>query len=176
MKHFPLFVILLTIAVSNTNGQSSQKCNCEAIIDIEFKENVALYDKPNGKVVKIMQHDFQKENMLTLTIDHDSLNFFHVKLSNSLTPESSAIGWIKKTNAIGTYARNYQQDDRLFLYSKPQLNSKIESLIPNWTNQIYIITKCVGKWAHVRIKYRGQLRQGWLQPDKQCPNPYTTCN
>ena len=26
------------------------------------------------------------------------------------------------------------------------------------------------------IDYNGQLKEGWLQPDKQSSDPYTTCN
>ena len=171
-----IFITLLTVFISKTSAQTSTQCNCGAIVDVDFHCKVVVYDKPDGKIVKSLRHDFQKEDYLILTIDKDSLHFFHVDISNALTPESGKTGWIIKTKEIGTYARNYQQNDTLRLYSKPELTSKVQSIIPDWTNELYTITRCFKNWAYVRIKYNGQLKEGWLQPDKQCYNPYTTCN
>ena len=27
-----------------------------------------------------------------------------------------------------------------------------------------------------KIKYKGKIKEGWLEPEMQCDNPYTTCN
>lgn len=171
-----ILIALSIIFIIKTNAQTSTQCNCGAIVDVGFKGKVAIYDKPNGRIIKSLQNDIQNEDYLILTIDNDSLNFFHVDISNAERPENSKVGWIKKTKKIGTYARNYQQNDTLFLYFKPELTSKIQSVISGWTNELYTITKCFKSWAYVKIRYKGKIKEGWLQPDKQCDNPYTTCN
>lgn len=103
------------------------------------------------------------------------VNFGLFKLRN--IPEKNSVkGWIKKSKLIGVFAKNYSIPQRLNLYVKPSLKSKVNSIIPKWVNQLYIIEKCSSKWAYVKIKYKGQIKEGWLQPDKQCDNPYTTCN
>ena len=175
MRRF-FFISILTILASTTNAQTSSKCNCGALIDVDFKKEIVLYDKPNGKVLKTFQHNFKEEDFLILLIEKDSLGYFYVDISNALTPKGGKTGWLKKTKEIGTYARNYEPNDTLLLYSKPELVSKVQSIVPDWTNQLYTIKKCFDKWAYVRIKYKGQVKEGWLQPDKQCDNPYTTCN
>jgi hypothetical protein len=175
MTHFT-FISLLTILVCQANAQSSTKCNCGAIVDIDFKGKIIVYDRPNGRVVKAFQQDFEKEDYLILTIEKDSVDYFYVDISNALTPKDGKRGWIKKIKEIGTYARNYQQNDTLILYSNSSLKSTPQSVVPDWTNELYTIVKCSKNWTYVRIKYKGQLKEGWLQPDKQCDNPYTTCN
>ena len=175
MKHY-LIILLLTLVIIKTKGQNSSKCNCEALVDFNYKGQIIVYYKPNGHSIKSLQHNFKGEDYLVLTINNDSLNFFYVDISYALTENSNTMGWIKKINAIGTYTSNYSPSDTLFLYSKPDLKSKVQSIIPDWTNQLYTISKCFGKWVYVKIKYKGQLKQGWLEPGKQCSNPYTTCS
>lgn len=170
------FITFLTLVINESKAQSSTQCNCGALVDVDFKGKILLYDKPNGKLINSFQHDFENEDFIILTIDKDSLDFFHVTISKALTANSGKTGWIKKAKVIGTYARNYGQSDTLTLYTKPNIKSKVQSSIPGWTNDIYIIRKCFNNWAYVRIDYRGQLKEGWLQPDKQCNDPYTTCN
>ena len=169
-------ILLLTIAHFKTEGQSSSKCNCKALVDVEYKKEIVVFDKPNGEVLKRIMHNIKEEDFLILTIRKDSLDYFYVDISYSIRENTNTRGWIKKTNAIGIYARNYSLGEKLNLYSRPNLTSKIISTIPEWTNQLYVITKCSQEWAYVKIKYKGQLKEGWLQPDEQCDNPYTTCN
>jgi len=170
------FIVLLTILISKVNAQTVTKCNCGAIVDVDFKGKIVVYDEPNGRVIKNFQQDFEKKDYLVLTIDKDSLGYFHVDIYNALTPENGKIGWVKKQKQIGTYVRNYQPNDTLLLCSRPDLKAQVQSVLPDWTNELYVIAKCFRDWAYVRIKYKGQIKEGWLQPDKQCDNPYTTCN
>jgi hypothetical protein len=171
-----IITILLLLNFQDTYAQTSSDCNCGALIDVEFKDRIAIYNKPNGLIIKKLQHNLEKEDFLILTIDRDTTDFFHVKLSYSLTEKNSVKGWIKKSNSIGVFAKNYSIPERLNLYLKPSLKSKIKSISPKWINQLYTVEKCSGKWVYVKIKYKGQIKEGWLQPDKQCDNPYTTCN
>jgi hypothetical protein len=168
--------ILLFLYFQNTNVQILSECNCGALIDVEFKDRIVVYDKPNGLIIKKIQHNFDKEDFLILTIDKDTTDYFHVMISYSLTEKKGMEGWIKKGKSIGVFAKNYSNPQILNLYLKPSLKSKVKSIIPKWVNQFYVIEKCSGKWVYVKIQYKCQSKEGWLQPDKQCDNPYTTCN
>lgn len=175
MRRF-VFIAFLTFLISKIDAQTASNCNCGAIVDPEFKGKIVLYDKPYGSATKIFQQDFTNDDYLILTISKDTLGYFRVYISNALTPENGKTGWIKKTREIGTFARNYEPNDTLKLYSKPEVRSKVQSIVPEWTNQLYTISKCVKNWVYVTLEYKGQMKEGWLPPDKQCDNPYTTCN
>ena len=176
MKRIPHCIIIILICLlTKSYGQTSDKCNCDALIDPQSKDEIIVYDKPKGKPIKALRNKSSDENYLVLTIDNDSLDYFHVSIAYALTENSNVKGWVKKSNLIGTYARNYP-GNKLFLYSKPDVKSAIKNTIPEWLNQLYIIKNCYKKWVYVTIKYNGELKEGWLQPDLQCSNPYTTCN
>lgn len=160
----------------NLSAQTRSNCACGALIDPSFGGSISLYNRPNGRLVRAFRNDLQKEDFLILAIQKDSANFFHVLISNAQSEAKEQVGWIKKSNRIGTYARNYSPGDTLFLYTKPSESSNVRTYIPNWLNGVYTIVSCKGSWAYVRIKYKGEVKSGWLSPDRQCDNPYTTCN
>jgi hypothetical protein len=172
----PVLILLIIVPFVKTSAQTSSICNCQALVDIEFKNEIIVYDKPNGQVIKKLRQYFNDEDYLLLTIDKEAVNYFHVDLSYAINENNSTRGWIKKSSAIGTYATNYSPNDTLSLYSRPDLKSKVLSTIPGWTSRLYEITKCGNDWVYVKTVYKGQVKHGWLQPDKQCSNPYTTCN
>ncbi|MDP3681635.1 MAG: hypothetical protein Q8R22_12450 [Flavobacterium sp.] len=172
MNKYLTFIIFFSL-VLKANCQT--KCNCEALIDIEYKKEITLLEKPNGKIIKKLKHDFKNEDFLTLTIEKDSLGYFKVSLLYLVSAKEFK-GWVKKNDHIGTFARNYEPNKKLNLYSESNVNSKVKSTIEDWTNDLYIIEKCAGKWVYVKIKYNGKIFEGWLKPEMQCANPYTTCN
>ena len=61
------------------------------------------------------------------------------------------------------------------LYDSPYLNRKI--ITESDTSDIAMILSCCGEWAYVEIvRYDGSEGQrGWLAPQDQCANPFTTC-
>ncbi len=172
MNKYLIFIFIFSLALKSN---SQTKCNCDALIDVEYKGEVSLFEKPNGKLIKKLKHDFKKEDFLALTIEKDSMEYFKVSLVYFISG-GELKGWIKKDKHIGTFAKNYGQNIILNLYSKPNLNSEVKSTVKYWTNQLYVIQKCSEKWVYVKIKDNGKNCEGWLQPEKQCANPYTTCN
>jgi hypothetical protein len=173
MKKHLIFIFFLSLTIK-CFGQAN--CNCGAIIDIDFKNKVSILDKPNGNVIKKLRHNFEEEDYLILTIKKDTVGYFKVDISYSIKENSNITGWIKKDTNIGTFAKNYSPKEKLNLYSEPNKKSKINSIVPNWTNQLYVIEKCSEKWVYVKVKYKGKIKEGWLEPEMQCDNPYTTCN
>ena len=84
-------------------------------------------------------------------------------------------GWIKKSEPIGIYGRNYG-DTPLNLYTKPDKKSIVKTTINEWYNDSYRVLKCKNNWMYVKLKIRGEVHEGWLEPNMQCANQYTTCN
>jgi len=171
-----IFTLLFLTFSGLSSAQSANQCSCSALIDPDFNSKILLYSKPGRELIRVFQNDSAKEDFLTLTIDRDSAGFFRVTIQNEESPAQKKKGWIKKTKTIGTYTRNYEQNDTLFLYSKPDMRSKIQSSIPEWVNSMFTIKRCSKRWVYVSIVYKGKIREGWLRPEKQCANPYTTCN
>ncbi len=150
-------------------------CDCDGLVDWQKDVKVKLFDKPYGKVIDTLTHDIQNEDFLTFTILDSEDEFFKVKIGREIGKKKQ-IGWIKKEKYLGTYANNYSDNDTLFLYSKPSLNSKPTDTINKYYIQLYTITDCHGKWAKVIMKTTDKEFKGWIEPEKQCPSPYTTCN
>jgi hypothetical protein len=170
-----VFIAVLTTCISKAVAQS-HPCNCGAVVDPDFKGKLLVYERPHGNMIKGFQHNFRGEGYLILSILKDSSEHFFVDVSTAIESDVGKTGWIKKSILIGTYARNYSPGELLHLYSKPTTSSKVRSIVPDWYQELYTIIKCSGEWAYVRIRYKGEVKEGWLQPDLQCANPYTTCN
>jgi hypothetical protein len=175
MKKLLIYIFCFSL-LTKSFGQTKSNCDCGAIIDINYKNEISIFDKPNGTIIQKLKHDFEKEDYLTMTILKDSSDYYKVNISYSIKENSNVIGWLNKDNNIGTFTKNYSPKERINLYTEPNKKSKVKTNIQNWTNQLYIIEKCNEKWVYVRIKYKGKNKEGWLEPEMQCNNPYSTCN
>ena len=165
----------LFFTFSECFGQTNSKCDCDGLVEPFYMKPILLLDKPNGHIKNSFTQDTAKQDFLVFTIDNDSLDYFHLKLIYPFSKRADS-GWTKKSKYLGVYARNYAPRDTLFLYSKADIKSKLSSFIPSWTNQLYQIVKCNNKWVYVKIEINGTIKEGWLRPEMQCSNPYTTCN
>lgn len=168
-----MFIFFFSLVVKSN---SQTKCNCEALIDNLFTGEVSVFDKPNGKLIKKLSHIAYKEDYLVVTILAESEDYFNVKISYALGNEKGLNGWMKKDDHIAIYTRNYEPNEKLNLYSEPNSKSKIKSVAIGWSNKPYAIQKCNGKWVYIKFEQDGIVKEGWLEPEKQCANPYTTCN
>jgi len=158
----------------NSFAQSS-KTVCDILIDPEYKGSIPVFDSPGGKSFKMIKQDFKNEDYLVFSILNQTSGFFYGTLTYSISGKAVK-GWVKKATYIGTYARNYAPGTKLNLYLNPTEKSGINSIVPDWTNKLYEVTSFDKDWVYVKIVYNGKLKQGWLAPDMQCSNPYTTCN
>lgn len=172
MKQTLILVFVLISAVLNAHAVEG---TLEMIIKPEYKGAVNLYDQPNGKIVASVRHDFEEEGYLIFRASKQTSDFFYGTLEYSMSG-IKVTGWVKKGKHIGTYARNYEQGKSLKLMSGASVNSRVNSIVPEWANQFYQITAFDKSWAYVNVLYKGQMKQGWLLPEMQCANPYTTCN
>lgn len=157
------------------SGFAQSKCDCEALIDFNFNGQVYIYDRPSGVIVDSISNDYTVEDFLVMKITGTKCDFFHAEINRKIA-DMSKTGWIKKNEYIGTYARNYTDGETMTLYSKPTKNSPGKSLVTNWIPDLYVVDDCKKNWLHVKMKHEDKKYIGWLEPDMQCPDPYSSCN
>lgn len=165
---------IFSIFISVTSSAQNETKTCNIIIDPDYKGDVIVYDEPYGKQRAVIKQNYKDEDFLIFNITNQTKDFFYGTLEYSIS-EKKVKGWVKKARYVGVYARNYS-GKKLNLYSNPSSQSHVISVIPEWINRLYQVTSYNGNWAYVEIVYNGQVRKGWLNPDMQCSNPYTTCN
>ena len=129
-----------------------------------------IYDNANGKVIARLPPAEEAGHIVKIIdIDGDFLKveFEFIKETNL----KSKYGWVKK-GTLGLVTRNYD-NQKLNLYDKPSLDSSTSSVLEK--EQIVRVLYACNKWAYVETISEGDVKRGWLQPDMQCGNPYTTC-
>ena len=145
-----------------------------AVINFEYTERIIVQDL-NGNELGFLQNNEETEDYVSLSIEKDSLQLFYVKAVTEIA-RTNIEGWIRKANYIGTYARNYEDGQVLNLYEEPNKKSKVQSTVTEWIPDLYTITEFNNNWVFVNVDYEGEKYSGWLEPEMQCPNSYTTCN
>ena len=140
-------------------------------MDIDYKGSKLLYDEPGGRVVKKLKHDFANEDFIVFSIINKNDSMFQVAAYYSIKGYIGK-GWIKKDKHLGIYSRAYSQN--LVLYSAPSKKSKIVYNKED-SYEVYIVTDYQGQWLKVKITLRGKTYEGWMPPEMQCSNVYSTC-
>ena len=82
-------------------------------------------------------------------------------------------GWIE-TRHLGTNLSHYSET--VPVMCKPDINSEVSFKIinPQWEDRYRIIDAHDG-WLYIQNIYN-QEEAGWIAPEYQCNNPYTSCN
>lgn len=174
MKRIFLLVVILLCGISVYAQKTEEECSCNsaAFIDIEYKGPIPLYDKPDGKVITYMKHDFANESFIHFEITKKKGKMIHIKAYtiDLVYPH----GWINIDSHIGIYSRAY--NGGLKLYSSPNDKSAVQSIIQEYDPEMYTVIDCQGEWLKVKRILHGKTYMGWMSPDMQCPNVYSTCS
>jgi hypothetical protein len=167
--------IITFILILTTSCSYGQKASCSGIVNWQSDKVIQIYDQPNGLVIAALQNKVEEENFLFFDILDTHPDFFKVEIKHAFDSDP-VIGWIKKEKEIGLYARNYDPYENLKFYSSPDKNSKIRAELNEYVPEFYQILDCQNLWALVRLDWNGKVYEGWIEPDMQCANSYTTCN
>lgn len=154
-----------------SNAQTTNTCNCLVLMDPDFSGKTELYDN-KGNIIKYVKHNFRDEDFIIFRLREDNDSLFNVSAMYTLTNGTSR-GWVKKSAVIGTYLTSYTGN--IAIYSEPSKKSN-KSTIPEWTNQLVQVSACKSNWVKISLWQKGKLYIGWIPPETQCANPYTTCN
>ncbi len=165
MKKLIYVACMLIPLIGCKNSQDDEEGNC---LLIPQQQMVALYDDSGNPVDSII-NDTVNEEYPILSIEEIDDNR---ALINASYPNDTIAhkGWID-CKYLGTYtidATGYM----LKLRREPSEDAEVVDSIQNPTWGIfYNVIDCKGSW----LKIKGHGKNGWLMPQDQCDNPYTTC-
>ena len=99
---------------------------------------------------------------------------FYVLAYSSLNNTLITKGWIYKNNHLGIYSSTYNRD--FILYKRPHNKREIIAIDEVYNPNMYVVIDFDGKWLKIKTKVKGHKYAGWISPDEQCSNVYSTCN
>lgn len=173
MRNIILSMLIQCCFVANLqNAYVGNPPHAEAFLDVDYDGIIALYDKPNGNVIRYLKNE--EENILIFRIEAKKGDMFLVTIIEPENLASDRHGWIYIGEHIGIYSRAYTVP--LKLYAEPNDASKIQSIIEEYDPGLYTVIDCKNDWLKVRRVLHGKIHVGWMAPEMQCPNPYSTCS
>lgn len=192
MKILILFLILwISVSCGNKNetnhtGQSIQHSDTleyrnhtdtnflTVFLNIEFSGTVAVYDIPHGKIIKYVQNDIEEEDFVMFDLLQKQDSMYYVIAYSGLTNRILAKGWISKNNHLDIYFSAYDSD--LIVYKNANDREvKMFSDKEHLFKDIEVLD-FENNWLKIKFNYKGRSYNGWLPPEMQCANPYTTCS
>ncbi|MFC6996154.1 hypothetical protein [Rufibacter roseus] len=169
-----IFYFLLVLSFLPFRTAIIQK-PCELLVNPDYTETIRVYEKPEGNLVTTVAHDVEAEDFILLSVTQQTSNFYFAAVSFAVSGKSYK-GWIKKGKHIGTYARDYDAATPLTLYKEPSTYAGVSVVASERVSNFLEVTSINEGWVRVKLNMNGRVIQGWLSPEAQCSNPYTTCN
>ncbi|MGI6291429.1 MAG: hypothetical protein ACOXZH_03235 [Bacteroidales bacterium] len=192
MKVQIYFLIILFIAVSclNKNKSVYYDPNADTVKSVvehtfndlpsvflspDFEGIVEVFDiPPYGKKVKELKNNMEEGNIVMFDLLQKNDSMYYVLAYSGLTNEILATGWIHKKNKLSICFLAYDRD--LVIYRN--VNDRSDKIL---SDKEYLVTDVEvidyeGEWLKIKFKYKGIFHVGWLPPEMQCANPYTTCS
>lgn len=170
-----IFLILFVIGHLNLNSQEKDtNYNNDIFLNLDYLDSIPIYDKLNKDILCFIKHDTINENYIIFKILDKSSQSFYVNAYYSLNEDSIiATGWVNKSQHLGIFSRAY--DRPLVLYKAPSIDSTI-ICTEQYTPKMYVVVDCYRQWLKVRTTVNGELFYGWIPPEMQCANVYSTCS
>ncbi|MDP2303916.1 MAG: hypothetical protein Q8N03_16005 [Ignavibacteria bacterium] len=166
-------LIVLTLITMNIYPQENNiTCNCFVIL-IPKNEKIPILECPNGDVIAEVINDTRNDDYVIFQLHEIKNNYAYVTGSGMRIDTVERSGWLEVKN-LGIYPVDYSLP--IDLYNEPSKSSGIKNSINDFEYSPLIVEKCKGQWLFVSYKRDNQFYEGWLPPDNQCSNPYTTCN
>lgn len=170
MKYILLGLVFLfnEIPCSTQVVEQPESCKCDmsAFTASNPNEPVRICLSKEGFTVITLNFPYGEEN-------EESIFLFDVFACDE--------GWlkIKDNNSNGFYwiePRSLQLTSRHDGFELFSSSNKRSTIYSTGEGGFLTILGCEGKWALVEWKTKkGEIIKGWLAPDDQCSNPFTTC-
>lgn len=145
-----------------------------AFLDWEYEYPIPVYDKPDGMIIGYLENDLEEEFFVNLRIYEKKGNMFRVTARLDFWGEQKLSGWIDVFESIVLTSRAAQGN--LKLYESPSYNSKVRCIVKPYDPGTYSIIDVHGNWAKVKRTLHGKVYVGWMPPEMQCGNAYSTCS
>ncbi len=158
---------LVTKTIVDNNSSVS------VFLDCEFDGEVQMFDRSHH-MIKTIKNDFENENIVMFDLQAKNDSMFYVIAYWALDKSLIAEGWIYKNNHLGIFSSAYNRD--FILYEAPYDREKIVAIDKEYNPEMYEISDFEGNWLKIRAKIENILYNGWIPPEMQCSNVYSTCN
>ncbi|MFA5473443.1 MAG: lysozyme inhibitor LprI family protein [Aminobacteriaceae bacterium] len=146
---------------------SEGTCDFGAYIIDPDPKGANVRDAPNGKLVRTLPWQPDDPALIMVTVTGFKGKWLSVVLHDGTK------GWIF-SELVGMSLRNYAPGAVAVLRTRPEENAPAVGDI--FGDEEVTVLGGEGKWALVQYRHpRGHVLTGWLEPEKQCDNPYTTC-
>lgn len=169
-----LVLLLLFIVPCFLFGQNKPKKNvCRCSVILAQKQVKAPILNNNRDTICFIMNDTITEDYFGISIIEMKHNWAFVNASATLYDTIPKIGWIQ-TKFLGIYPSKFSP---INLYCKPDIKSKVRSTIIKPEYYPFNVLDCKGTWLYVSYTdVDKKMKFGWLAPEDQCSNPYSTCN
>lgn len=168
-KYIILFYLLILFVDLKAQTSKYKDCDLNAFTSPISIKAVNVYNEINGQIIMRLYADSIEGAGHIVSIIASKDGWLRIK-SDCFSVGSFA--WIKGGN-LGLSTRNYNNEP-ISLYEEPNKNSKVINEL--FEQQIVLIFEADGQWAYIKGKGENGIDIiGWLEPEMQCPNPYTTC-
>lgn len=163
---------------SKQNNGKTLVCNdtsfVSVFLDIDFSDEIQIFDKPKGKVIKMLKNNINEQDFIMFGLLEKNDSMFCVVAYSSLDKTFITKGWIYKNNHLGIYSSTYSRN--FILYKTPHNKREIMAIDKEYNPNMYEVIDFEGKWLKIKTKIKGEKYEGWIPPDEQCSNVYSTCN
>lgn len=145
-------------------------------LDVDFDSIVEVFDiPPYGKKIKDLRNNIEEEDFVIFDLLQKQDSMYYVIAYSGSTDDVLAIGWISQKTKLGVYSAAYG-DLHCSLYKTPFDRKQIIITEAVYNPNMYEVLDFEGKWLKVRVEINNKFYVGWLPPEMQCANPYTTCS
>lgn len=191
MKYFNLLIICFVLFFSCKNSAQKNgikendvvclKDQCEEtatiFLDINFTGDINIFDKPGGKIITTLKNNITEENFVMFDLLQKNDSMFYVIAYYSLDESIITKGWVFKNSHYGIYSRMYNPEVRpLILFENPNDTLHVIVKETKYNPNIYEVIDFDGNWLKVKVNINDKVYQGWIPPEMQCSNVYTTCS
>jgi len=166
MKRIVSVFILVSVITLGCSSQSLQEKKC---VEAFNTTDVDIYNEINGVVIMKLFLPYSiegAEHIIKIIAAKESW------LKIEIPTLFNATAWVN-AGSFSIATRNYQ-NEAISLYQKPDTEALV---VGEFKQQQLVKIYSVNKsWALVKAKDKnGNWIEGWLEPEMQCSNPYTTC-
>ena len=144
-------------------------------LDPEFTGKVDVFEEPKGGIIKSIQNNLEEDDIVMFDLLQKTDSMYYVIAYSAIDDRILAKGWIYQKNKLGIYSAAYG-DMYCSLYEKPSNRAKVIITEKEYNPNVYQVLDFEGKWLKIKAKINGKKYVGWIPPEEQCCNVYSTCN
>lgn len=163
MKKLTFFVSLLVV------GCSFPDKHIYGVL-ITQEHYTHIYNSPNGVIMDSIVNKPTNDELYVMEIFECKNDWFFVDACLPLSDSISYRGWIRYPD-VGIYMKDFHN---VKIYDHPSYDSSVKLELENAEWGPYVVIGVKGMWVQIELDHRGLKVVGWLPPENQSSNPYTT--